>query len=63
MGMIQGIEPCTIHRLLRYAPRRASDGSLVAADAASEEAALGEWGSFEHNRWVLLGVLGLSSGR
>lgn len=50
MGMIQGIEPCTIHRLLRYAPRRASDGSLAPTDSASEEATLGEGGSFEHNR-------------
>lgn len=55
MGMIQGIEPCTIHRLLRYAPRRASDGSLQQADAASEEATLGEEGAFEYGRWVGVG--------
>ncbi|GAB4821863.1 hypothetical protein N2152v2_008909 [Parachlorella kessleri] len=57
MGAIQGIEPCTIHRLLRYQPRRGpgSDASSAAPsshaeDAAADEAALGSEGAgaFEH---------------
>ena len=51
MGSIQGIEPCTIHRLLRYQPRRGpgSDASSApsshAEDAAADEATLGSEGA------------------
>lgn len=64
MGRISGVEPCTIHRLLRYTP--AGEGGAAAAtsaaDAASEEARLGEAGHFEFNRrgvWALLAAWGL----
>lgn len=46
MGAIQGIEPCTIHRLLGYQPRK-GDADL---DAAGEEARLGTQGAFTYNR-------------
>lgn len=53
MGDIQGIEPCTIHRLLGYQPRRERNGDGPAAgdsDAAAEEAGLGTQGHFIYNR-------------
>ncbi|PSC71270.1 exodeoxyribonuclease V subunit alpha [Micractinium conductrix] len=50
MGEIQGIEPCTIHRLLGYQPRKGGGGGDAGLDAASEEARLGTQGVFQYNR-------------
>ena len=50
-GDMQGIEPCTIHRLLAYQPRKSGDGGLADLDAATEEARLGSQGAFQYNRW------------
>lgn len=54
MGAIQGIEPCTIHRLLGYQPRgsgsgrgQAAGGVNFAEDEPSEE---GAHGGFQYNR-------------
>jgi hypothetical protein len=48
---MQNIEPCTIHRLLAYQPRKSGDGGLADLDAATEEARLGSQGAFQYNRW------------
>ncbi len=54
MGAIQGIEPCTLHRLLAYQPRGsgssrglAARGVNFAEDEPSEE---GAQGGFQYNR-------------
>ena len=49
-GDMQGIEPCTIHRLLAYQPRKAGGGGMADLDAATEEARLGSQGAFQYNR-------------
>ena len=54
MGRVQGIEPCTIHRLLRYTPAgaAAADAAATASatdlDAAADEAGAAG-GGFEHH--------------
>ena len=58
MGEIQGIEPCTIHRLLGYQPRKGGGGGDAGLDAASEEARLGTQGVFQYNRCVRGGAWG-----
>lgn len=56
IGEIQGVEPCTLHRLLGYQPRRAADGGGGAdggpseGDAGAEEAGLGTQGVFQYNK-------------
>jgi hypothetical protein len=49
MGTMQGIEPCTIHRLLGYQPRGA-EGGPADVDAAAEEAGLGAQGRFLYHK-------------
>ena len=60
MGEIQGIEPCTIHRLLGYQHRGSSSdssgsggsssGAGLELDSAGDEAGLGAAGAFTYHK-------------